>query len=128
MKDVLTQFANLFNEGGGMDTVIWFFALMVTSMLLLISRSRYLKLLLAACGLCFLVSFSKLDMQWQTLLFAVLAALAGFAAVKEEKAPEKAAESAPEQAPAAESDGKAAEAEIPNGNGPETDAAGQKED
>ena len=56
MKDVLTQFANLFNEGGGMDTVIWFFVLMITSMLLMVSRSRYLKLLLGASALCFLIS------------------------------------------------------------------------
>jgi len=102
MKDVLTQFANLFNEGGGMDTVIWFFALMVTSVLLIISRSRYLKLLLGACVLCFFISFSKLDLQWQTLVFAVLAALAGFAAVKAEKPAEKVEEPAEDVIDAAE--------------------------
>ncbi len=72
MGELFTQFANIFNERGTMNTVVWFSVLMLCCVILALSWRRELAAPAIAAAVCFFVSFSGLSLGIQALIFAAL--------------------------------------------------------
>ncbi len=71
MSGLLNDIANIFNTGGTMNTVVWFFALTVFLVIYAIAGVRAMIPLILSAAAAFLASFSKMDLVWQAVVFAL---------------------------------------------------------
>ena len=72
MGELVNQFANIFNTGGGSDTVLWFTVLTVTVIIYICAYVRRLFGTVCAAAVCLILSFSDLGLAYQAAAFAFI--------------------------------------------------------
>lgn len=79
------QFANIFNTGGGYNTVVWFSVLLLAVIVYAATDLKQLKGTLLAALICFFISFTKLELAYQAVIFAVIVVAGTYMAAKLDK-------------------------------------------
>lgn len=82
---LIGQFANIFNTGGGYNTVVWFSVLMIAFIVYAVTDLRQLRSTLIAAALCFFISFTKLELAYQAVIFALTVVAGTYLAAKLDK-------------------------------------------
>lgn len=69
---LLDQFANIFNTGGGYNTLVWFSVLLLAVSVYAVTDLRQLRSAVLAAVICFFISFTKLELAYQAVIFAAI--------------------------------------------------------
>ena len=79
------QFANIFNTGGGYNTIVWFSVLLLAVIVYAVTDLKQLKPTLIAAVICFFVSFTKLELAYQAVIFAAIVVAGTYMTAKLDK-------------------------------------------
>ena len=79
------QFANIFNTGGGYNTIVWFSVLLLAVIVYAVTDLKQLRPTLIAAGICFFISFTKLELAYQAVIFAVIVVAGTYMTAKLDK-------------------------------------------
>ncbi len=82
---LIGQFANIFNTGGGYNTIVWLSVLLLTVIVYAVTDLKQLKPTLIAAVICFFVSFTKLELAYQAVIFAVIVVAGTYMTAKLDK-------------------------------------------